>query len=112
VEYPRPHSEKPQITQMNADPHPRPCQVSLVQKPFRELICEEIAHEREGINPSPTKNSVGAGFIPARFLRILHEIHLKAHDATSHDVARRAKPEAGSRMGVRPSGDWGTPFAG
>ena len=32
--------------------------------------------QREGINPSPTKNSVGAGFIPARYRRILHEAHV------------------------------------
>ena len=27
-------------------------------------------YEREGINPSPTEHNVGAGFIPARILRI------------------------------------------
>ena len=39
---------------------------SLMQKPARGWSREVTAHEREGINPSPTKKSVGAGFIPAR----------------------------------------------
>lgn len=41
----------------------------------RERICEAAAHGTEGINPSPTTNTVGAGFIPARILRVFPEAH-------------------------------------
>ena len=42
------------------------CYMSLLRKPVRKLIREVAAQEREGINPSPTTKTEGAGFTPAR----------------------------------------------
>ena len=38
---------------------------ALAKIPFKGR-CDRAVEEREGINPSPTKKNVGAGFIPAR----------------------------------------------
>ena len=60
-----------QIREMTAAVGARPTRSEVViseppAKTAHGRTCEVIACERAGINPAPTKESVGAGFIPAR----------------------------------------------
>ncbi len=58
-------------------------------QPIHQRIREVTAHKREGINPSPKTNTVGAGFIPARAIRSFAGGSLSPHLQRSRRCGER-----------------------